>query len=53
MGFKTQAVRRAFLKKKTSLKKSWGIGQFEQQPAKNNDRVGNRTLLFKSAFVLN
>jgi len=37
--------------KKPSLKKSWGIGQFEQKPAKNNDRVGNRTLSYKSTFV--
>jgi hypothetical protein len=32
------------LKKKHSLKKSLGICQFEQKPAKNNDRVGNRTV---------
>jgi hypothetical protein len=28
-------------------KKSWGIAQSEQKPAKNNDRVANRTLTFK------
>jgi hypothetical protein len=36
---------RAFLK--TLCKKSWGIAQSEQKPAKNNDRVANRTLSFK------
>jgi hypothetical protein len=29
------------------LQKSWGITQFDQKPAKNNNRVANRTLSFK------
>jgi hypothetical protein len=35
---------RAFLKK-IICKKSWGIIQPEQKPAKNNDRAANRTVI--------
>ena len=36
---------RAFLK--IPLQRNWEIAQPEQQPAKNNYRVGNRTLSIK------
>jgi len=48
MDFKKQC-QKSLLKKPSE--KSWGISQFEQQPAKNNDRVGNGTLSFKRTRV--
>jgi hypothetical protein len=39
------------LKKKSLCKKSWGIAQSEQKPAKNNDKVANRTLSLKRTFI--
>jgi len=40
---------RAFLK--PICGKSWGVAQSEQKPAKNNDRVADRTLSFKRTFI--
>jgi hypothetical protein len=41
-----QRQAKGFLKK-PSAKRSWGIAQSEQKPAKNTERVANRTLSFK------
>jgi hypothetical protein len=35
---------------KDPLLNSWGIAQHQQKPAKNNNRVANRTLSFKGTF---
>jgi len=40
---------KGFLKK--PLQKCWGIAQYEQTPAKNNDRVANRTVSFKRTLL--
>jgi len=37
---------------KNPLQKSWRIVQYEQKPAKNSDRVANRTLSIKRTFKL-
>jgi hypothetical protein len=36
---------------KNRLLKGWGITQLEHKPAKNNDRVANRTLTFKRTLL--
>jgi len=41
-----QRQAKGFLKK-TLCKKSWGIVQFEQKPAKKNDMTANTTLSVK------
>lgn len=38
--------------KKPSAKKSWGIVQFEQKPAKKNGMAANRTLSVKWTPIL-
>jgi hypothetical protein len=38
--------------KNTQKKKSWRIVQSEQKPAKNSDRVANRTLSIKKTLKL-
>jgi hypothetical protein len=40
-----------FLKRTSAKKKSWGITQFEQKPAKNNDATANRALSFKGHLL--
>jgi len=42
---------RVFLKKPPLKKKSQGTAQSEQKPAKNNDRVANRTLSLKRTLI--
>jgi hypothetical protein len=46
----TQRSAMGFLKE-PSVKKSQGTAQSEQKPAKNNDRVANRTLSLKRTFI--
>jgi hypothetical protein len=42
---------KGFLKNPLQKKKNWGTGQLEQKPAKNIDRVVNRTLSYKMAPI--